>query len=208
MKKADRIAHSHLEDAGQAIPPLAALVAQNGPIPLPRPRGGDLFQSLARTLVGQQLSAAAARTIWGRIEAAGQPHGGVRAMLAQSAPEDLRPHGLSLAKAKALVALHNDFDARGLPGKLLPKRPAEELMAEITALRGFGPWSAEMVIMFELGHADIWSNGDGSLQRGMALLRKQMRRAPPADKIVRACAPYRSLLALHIWRGLDSGVLT
>ena len=80
----------------------------------------------------------------------------------------------------------------------------EEIVRKVTGLWGFGPWSAEMVLISYLGRHDVWSANDSSLQRGIKLAVKSTE---DTEKIVRKFSPYRTLLARHIWKALDNGSL-
>ena len=80
----------------------------------------------------------------------------------------------------------------------------QEVKEKIRELWGFGPWSAEMILIGYLGRQDIWSVNDSSLQRGIKLAVKSTE---DTEKIVRRFKPYRTLLARHIWKGLDEGRL-
>ena len=189
----------HLRDAD---PVLRRAIDAVGPIPV-RQRRRDHFAALCRIIAGQQLSVAAARTIWARVEAV---VGGEVTPVAVAAisVERLRACGLSMRKAEHL----GDAARRCLAGELdLAAIAAADAGAEarLLAIRGFGPWSVEMFRIFQLGHADVFSPGDAGLLRAMRRLygwEGEVRERA----IVQATtwAPQRSLACRYLWRWIDA----
>jgi DNA-3-methyladenine glycosylase II len=170
---------------GQALP----LV-----MPLPLRREADGFAALLRAIVGQQVSVASARAIWGRLEAAGLTEAGA---MAAASDEELRAAGLSRQKARygrALAQAGIDFKAlRGLPDA--------EVVRTLVAVPGIGVWTAEIYAMFALGRADVFAPGDLALQEAARMLFALEKR--PTDKGLRAMAedwsPWRSVAARILW---------
>ena len=161
---------------------------------LPLRREDDGFPALLRAIVGQQVSVASARAIWGRLEAAGLT--GAAAMAAAS-DEDLRAAGLSRQKARygrALAQAGIDFNGlRGIPDA--------DVVRRLVAVPGIGVWTAEIYAMFALGRADVFAPGDLALQEAARMLfRLEVR---PSEKGLRAMAeawsPWRSVAARILW---------
>ena len=176
----------------QEVPPFRRALDLTGPLPLRRRRGG--FEALLAVIVSQQLSVAAADTIWGRLQAAGLT--GPEALLA-APPERLRACGLSARKAlhaRALAEAGVDFAA-------LERLGDEEVIARLVALRGIGRWSAEIYAMFSLGRADVFAAGDLALQEAARLLFGLDAR--PGERALRAMAgswsPWRAVAARALW---------
>ena len=174
-----------------------ALESVGPPEPRVRPAG---FPTLLSTIVGQQISTEAARTILGRVEA----------LLADSSPEallrlrnaTLRKAGMSMrkveyAKGLAKAIVNGEFDVDGLADL-----DDEDAIEAITALRGFGRWSAEIYLMFSLGRKDIFPSGDLALRVALGRLKGMEERptAGQADALVAHWSPYRSAGALFLWR--------
>ncbi len=174
-----------------------ALESVGPPEPRVRPAG---FPTLLSTIVGQQISTEAARTILGRVEA----------LLADSSPEallrlrnaTLRKAGMSMrkveyAKGLAKAIVNGEFDVDGLADL-----DDEDAIEAITALRGFGRWSAEIYLMFSLGRKDIFPSGDLALRVALGRLKGMEERptAGQADELVAHWSPYRSAGALFLWR--------
>ena len=139
----------------------AAALALTGQLPLRRQADG--FGALLDAIVGQQVSVASARAIWGRMEAAGVTS---VAGMACATDDDLRAVGLSRQKARygrELARSGLDFDGLRLA-------PDAEVLATLVALPGIGMWTAEIYAMFALGRADVFAPGDLVLQEAARLL--------------------------------------
>ena len=168
----------------------------------PPPRQRDhSFDSLARIVIGQQLSTKAAATIAARVNDAvgGDLKPGA---LLDAAPEALRSAGLSKQKIGYLQSLAEAVLSDELPLSALPTLSDDEVEAAITSVRGFGRWSAHMYMMFALGRPDIWPSGDLAVRVGFGRIMGWADR--PDEKMVIAegdvCSPDRSALALLCWR--------
>ena len=151
--------------------------------------------------MGQQLSVKAAATIARRVD---ETVGGV--LLPQSllatAPDKLRAAGLSRQKIGYLQSLAEAVISGDLPVETLPELADEEVEAAISAVRGFGRWSAHMYMMFSLGRPDIWPSGDLAVRVGFGRIMGWKDR-PDEKKVIdegRAFSPYRSALALLCWQ--------
>ena len=184
-------------------PRVAAALARHG-VPAPRRRPADL-RTLARIIVGQQVSARAAATIWERLEAAA---GG--AVTAQTIlgldDEALRRAGLSRQKRRYLRALAEAVAAGRLDPGALGDLPDEEVIAALTALPGFGVWSAQMYLIFALARPDVWPAADLGVRSGLQLIlglaaRPQLHEA---DTLAEPFRPLRSALALLAWHVLHN----
>ncbi len=167
----------------------------------PSRRREHSFESLARIVVGQQLSTKAAATIAQRVdEAVGgalQPE-----TLLATAPDRLRAAGLSRQKIGYLQSLAEAVLSGALPIETLPQLTDDEVEAAITAVRGFGRWSAHMYLMFSLGRSDIWPSGDLAVRVGFGRIMGWSDR-PDEKKVINeggAFSPYRSALALLCWQ--------
>jgi DNA-3-methyladenine glycosylase II len=184
-------------------PRLAPVIRHVGRCRLPDSRTHQPFVSLVRALTSQQLSTKAAATIFGRVvDLVGGPEGLTSANLLAVDPAKLRAAGLSGQK----VSYVRDLAARVDDGRLklhgLRERSDDEVLEAITAVKGFGRWSAEMFLMFQLNRADIFPVGDLGIVKGMQLLLGMKRRPAPVT-MVRAAElwrPYRSVAAWYLWR--------
>ncbi|MBB6099530.1 DNA-3-methyladenine glycosylase II [Deinobacterium chartae] len=179
-------------------PVLAALIEQHGPLAWPS-RGTDPFETLARSVIGQQLSVRAADTIEARVRA------GLGSLspqaFAAAAPEALRGYGLSWAKVRTLQALSAAVLEGRLPIHDLHALEDEQIIAHLVVLPGIGRWTAEMFLIFGLGRPDVFSPGDAGLRKALQVLYGPQ--ADP-DRVVAAWSPYRSLACLYLWRSLNN----
>jgi len=173
-------------------PKFAAALAVCGPLPLRRQEDG--FAALLSAIVGQQVSVASARAIWGRLETAGLTYS---AAMAEASDEALRAVGLSRQKARygrALAQAGIDFNS-------LRGEPDDSVIARLVAVPGVGRWTAEIYAMFALGRADVFAPGDLALQEAAKRLFRLESRS--GDKVLRAMAeewsPWRSVAARLLW---------
>ena len=167
----------------------------------PSRRRGHSFESLARIVIGQQLSVKAAATIAQRVDEA--VRGGLQPeTLLATAPDTLRAAGLSRQKIGYLQSLAEAVRSGALPIETLPELTDDEVEAAITAVRGFGRWSAHMYMMFSLGRPDIWPSGDLAVRVGFGRI-MGWRDRPDEKQVIDeggAFSPYRSALALLCWQ--------
>lgn len=170
------------------------------------------FAGLAKVVCGQQLSVSSARAIWARYEAlagALEPEG----YLGLS-EEAVRAVGFSRGKFLTMRAVAEAVAEGRLDFAALEALPAEAAVAELVAIRGIGPWTAEIYLMFCAGHPDIFPSGDLALQKAVAHAFELEDRpvGKALDAISVAWAPHRATAALLFWRyyaalGMNSGVL-
>lgn len=168
---------------------------------------GDAFTTLARSIVGQQISVKAAQSVWERLC---MPWGGAQAVLkpaqvlkAQSS--DLRAAGLSLRKVEYLQDLARHFKERGSRSPLWSEMEDEAVIAELVSVRGIGRWTAEMFLMFGLMRPDVLPLDDLGLLRGISLnyFSGEPVTRSEAREVGEAWAPYRSVATWYLWRSLD-----
>lgn len=170
---------------------------------------GSSFESVARSIVFQQLSGKAASAIWLRLAQIWEsddcptPH-----QLAGADPERLRQAGLSRQKASYLI----DLGARTADGRLrlesLPEMDDDAVVAELTQVKGIGAWSAQMHLIFGLGRPDVWPVGDLGVRRGLGrvLSHSEMPSPAEAEPLGARWAPYRSAAALCCWAASDAKI--
>lgn len=184
-------------------PAFGPLVERVGPVTL-RPRRGDPFQSLAAAIVYQQLAGAAARTIHGRFVDA--LAGDVRPETVLAAPEaSLRAAGLSGAKLAAIRDLAHKAASGAVPLRGLGDLEDEEIVHRLTAVRGVGPWTAQMFLLFDLRRPDVWPTGDLGVRNGLGRVLGWSTPPTPvqAELIGTGYRPWRSAVAWYCWRAVD-----
>jgi DNA-3-methyladenine glycosylase II len=144
--------------------PLIARVLGETGVPTPRRREPG-FEGLAHIVVGQQVSTASANAIWGRLRGAIEPF--EADILAAASDETLRGAGLSRPKIRTLRAVAEAVGSGGLDFASLDRLEADGAHAALCAVHGIGPWTADIYLMFCLGHADAWPAGDLALQHAV-----------------------------------------
>ena len=194
--------HASIDALTECEPGFAALIEAHG---RPEPRCSKPGPTaLLRTIVGQQVSVAAARSMWAKLEMGfGEPPD--LSKIAVATDEELRAAGLSRQKASYARSLAGLI----LSGELdLSKLPAddEEAIALLTRIKGIGRWSAEIYLLFAEGRADIWPAGDLAVQVAVGRLLGMEER--PTEKHLRELAeawrPHRGAAAVLAWHSYNS----
>ena len=168
---------------------------------------GDAFTTLARSIVGQQISVKAAQAVWDRFAAA---VGGPSTLLAPGAVltlpvEHLRGAGLSARKAEYLQDLARHFDDGSVHPTQWKSMQDDAIIDELVAIRGIGRWTAEMFLIFHMMRPDVLPLDDLGLLKGISV--NYFSGEPVSRAEVRevgdAWAPFRSVAVWYIWRSLD-----
>lgn len=184
-------------------PRFAALVERVGPPALREPRS-SAFEALARSIVFQQLAGAAASTIWGRFRALVPGPLRPEAVLALD-DAALRGAGLSGAKAASIRDLAVKASDGTLALRTLWRRSDEEVVDHLVVVRGIGPWTAQMFLMFQLRRPDVWPVGDLGVRKGFQLT-FDLPEMPTPDELMahgEAFRPHRTTAAWYMWRAVD-----
>jgi len=167
----------------------------------------DAVRSLARAIVSQQLSGKAAATIWERVLALYPGRRFPRAAAILATPDAaLRAAGLSGAKAAALKDLARHVVDKKLVPARLPAATDEEVAAMLLPVRGIGPWSVDMFLIFALARPDVLPVGDLGIRKGMQR-HFRLRKLPEAARMHKLAAPwqpYRSIASWYMWRLLEN----
>jgi DNA-3-methyladenine glycosylase II len=195
----------------RADPVMARLIDDyGGPLPVERDARGrpeDLYGALVRSIAGQQLSVKAARAIYGRLtERFGGRTPTPQEILADD-PEALRAAaGFSRAKVAYLRSLAEHVLAHDLELDRFAELPDDVVIAELTAVKGIGEWTAQMFLMFTLHRPDVLPTGDLGV-RNAAVAAYGLSNAPtPAEltALAEPWRPYRTRASLYLWRSLDN----
>jgi DNA-3-methyladenine glycosylase II len=196
---------SHVKALAQREPAFARVIEKHG---IPEPRTSEPgATTLLRTIVGQQVSVAAARSMWSKLEAAFGSPPDLNLLLAAT-DEALRAAGMSRQKSGyirslASLVLSGELDLDALP------KDNEEAIALLTKIKGIGRWSAEIYLLFAEGRADVFPAGDLAVQ--IELGRLMGLKDKPTEKQLRelaqAWSPYRGAAAVLAWHSYNSAVL-
>ncbi|MGB5325483.1 MAG: hypothetical protein WBN40_08680 [Pseudomonadales bacterium] len=192
---------AHIERAMRRLSDIDADVARayariGAPRARQRPQG---FATFMQTIVSQQVSTAAANTIYRRVEEALE---GVTAeAVLQAGSATLRSAGMSERKSEYALGLAESILDGTFPIDSLKQLSLEDAIAEITSLRGFGRWSAEIYCMFSLRHQDVFPADDLALLNALTGLKKLQQRPTPkqARELTAHWSPFRSTGSLFLW---------
>jgi DNA-3-methyladenine glycosylase II len=164
---------------------------------------GDPFITLARSIVGQQISVKAAQSVWDRF--AVLPRKLTPANVLKLKVDDMRAAGLSARKVEYLVDLSLNFDSGNLQIKKWSEMDDETIIAELIAIRGIGRWTAEMFLIFHLLRPNVLPLDDVGLINGISknYFSGESVSRSEAREVSAPWAPYRSVATWYIWRSLD-----
>ena len=189
--------HGELAASDPAIARLIAEIDSASIESRMRDRDTDRFVALARIVTGQQVSTAAARTIWGRVVDAFGGAPSAEEIAADGAEDRLRGAGLSGRKASYIIGIAEAIVAGELRPDELDGASDEEVIETLVALRGLGRWSAEMFLIFDLG-----------LRHGIRIAYGMDGPPTPEEAVAIAerWAPHRSLASLYLWEAVGIGL--
>jgi DNA-3-methyladenine glycosylase II len=204
MKPMNKHAIQHLVRADKI---LARLIRKIGPCTLQPKRGRPPFQALVRSVAFQQLNGTAAETIFGRVLALyhGKRFPAPEDLLATSDTK-LRAAGLSRNKTAAV----KDIAAKTIEGvvpdsRAIQKMSNEEILERLTTVRGVGPWTVEMLLIFTLGREDVLPATDFGVRKGFALTYGLKELPAPKELLAHAeiWRPHRTTASWYLWRAVD-----
>jgi DNA-3-methyladenine glycosylase II len=198
----------HLRAADPVLGALIDRLAATTERPRPaRPKPGDHYAGLVRTIVGQQLSTRAAQSIWLRLLAQfdGRPPSPEEVLAAD--PEELRAAaGLSRAKTTYLRSLAEHVLDGSLELDRLEQLDDESVLAELVAVKGIGEWSAQMFLMFQLERPDVLAPGDLGIRRGIQIT-YALEELPSPEEVIRIAEPWRphrTTACRYLWQAIDA----
>ena len=183
-------------------PRFKEVVSKFGPSPIGvRKSQQSNFESLAESILSQQLSTKAAGTIIDRVSK--MCEGRLNPAAISSLPASkLRSAGCSESKARALIELARAVEGGELPIRSLNRKSDEEVMRILVPYFGIGKWTVEMFLIFQLGRLDVWPTGDLGVRRGWEKVHRMKREVEVAqlEDLGAKFSPYRSHLAWYCWR--------
>lgn len=185
---------------------MAAVIKDKGAFHLKVNRNPDLFTALAGSIAYQQLSGKAAATIYGRFEALFEDRAPSASVAVNMSVQTLRSVGLSNSKALSIIDLAEHVCSGSLPGK---RKMAElddtEVIDRLCKVRGIGPWTAQMHLIFSLGRPDIMPTTDLGIQKGVQHTYKLPELPKPEQvlDVTEHLSPYRSVASWYFWRVAD-----
>jgi DNA-3-methyladenine glycosylase II len=192
-----------------ADPVMARLIEEHGALvrrELKEERSGDAYGALLRSIVGQQLSTKAARSIYTRLEDMFGGRAPTPAELLAADPEEVRSVGLSRPKVAYLRDLAEHVEDGRLELDRLTELSDDEVIAQLTAVKGLGEWTAHMFLIFHLGRPDVLPVGDLGIRNAAAAAYELEGppKPPELTDLAEPWRPHRSLASLYLWRSLDN----
>ena len=209
MSEVLEVSDEALEHLVRADDVMAALIEEHGPLDLEARRRGrpaDAYGALLRSIVGQQLSVKAARTIYERLLDLFDGTTPSPDELLAADPDALRAAGLSRPKVSYIRSLAQHIVDGELHLDSLDEMSDSDAIAELTAVKGLGEWTAHMFLMFHLRRPDVLPVGDQGIRRAVERL-YGLETIPDAETLERLgerWAPYRTLASLYLWHSLDN----
>ncbi len=185
------------------------LIKQLGPLDLEARRRGrpaDAYGALLRSIVGQQLSTKAARTIYERMTQLWDGRTPTPEQLLEADPDAIRAAGLSRPKIAYLRSLAEHVLSGELELDRLDELSDDEITAELTAVKGLGRWTADMFLIFHLNRPDVLPVGDLGVRRAIETVYElpSIPAAEEMEELAEPWRPYRSVASLYLWRSLDN----
>lgn len=164
---------------------------------------GDPFQTLARAIVGQQISVKAADAVWGRF--AGLMEAVTPGQVLALGAEGLLESGLSRRKQEYVLDLATHFENGSLNPATWEEMEDKAIMAQLTQVRGIGPWTAEMFLIFNLMRPDVFPLDDLGLQKAITLhyFSGEMPGRKTLEEFGQRWQPWRTVATWYLWRSLD-----
>ena len=194
-----------LSRAAKYLPSLRQAMVQVGPTTMSVRSDIPLGQYLCRSVVGQQLSGKAARTIWGRVEAHVDGTGlSLAELIRQDGNGWLRACGVSRSKSRAITSIFEAEDAGLLETEVLASMDHQSRSAQVSQVWGVGQWTCDMLSMFYFADPDIWPRADTSTNKVLTNFMQQEKMQGEAWEAAELFRPYRTYLAMYLWRIADT----
>ena len=182
---------------------LASVIVEVGPCAL-KPQGGS-FAILARSILSQQISVAAARTIRRKLQALLPNRRMTAAAILNLSEEQLASVGVSNQKRRYLLDLAAKVDDGEINFRRIAKRPDEEVIDCLIQVKGIGRWTAQMFLLFGLGRPDVFAPDDLAIRNAMInIYQLDSHDKAPMEEIASAWSPHRSVASWYLWRSLDT----
>ncbi len=189
--KVEERAFNHLITISTKYKFLNEVIKKNGIVSIPS-NSFELFEFMTRLIIKQQLSNKVAEAIWEKVMI--MTNNDLLNFMKSANQQLILDCGVSKRKFEAIYRLKKEYDTNLL--EKIYSSDIEDVKNYIISLYGFGEWSASMVCLFYLKNENIWSNNDATLTKAIKLLNLD-------TNFIERCSPYKSFLALHLWKAID-----
>lgn len=196
---------SHIHNHFRQVDPVLFAALQNIEEPLDITASGNLYADLCDAIISQQLSTKVSAVLVERVKVILEGDWSPQRLLLLS-DERIREQGISYAKIASLKDLSNKMVRKEINLNSLKSLPGEEVISNLVTVKGIGPWTAQMFLMFSLGREDVFSPGDGGLRRAIKIL-YGLRSEPTLQEMEKMSAPwspYRTYASRILWKSLDT----
>jgi len=193
--KIEEKAYNHLLENSTINNSLNIIIKKNGVIYIPS-NNFTLFDFMSRLIIKQQLSNKVAEVIWDRL--IGTSKNDFFNFISLENKNSILDCGVSNRKFEAIYRLKKEYSLNKLEKIYLNN--IDDAKNYIMSLYGFGEWSVTMICLFYLKHEDMWSNNDATLIKALRLLELN-------KKSIELFSPYKSFLALHLWKAIDTKII-
>ncbi len=181
---------------------IGPLIKKYGPCKISPLKPSKYFIDLVESIVSQQLSGKAAKTIFGRVkEGVGEV---TPENILKVSDEKFRSFGLSRQKLSYIKDLSQKVKDKTLKIKTLNKLSDEEVERELVLVKGIGVWTAQMFLMFTLGRSDVFPSGDLGIKNGITKLLKKELKVQEMEQFAIRWKPFRTVASWYIWANLDN----
>lgn len=165
----------------------------------------SMFDVLMRIIIGQQLSGKAAQTIFDRVRALNGKKPFTPASMAKLTDKQLQGAGISRPKLRAIRSVTEAVNSGQITARKINAMSEEDAMEALTAVKGLGPWSVQMYLMFHAQRLDVFPPGDLGIQRAMRQIYGVEVDDPKCQRITDKWRPYRTVACWYLWRSLRAG---
>jgi DNA-3-methyladenine glycosylase II len=205
MNDKHQIAQEHLLEVSKTIcPAFHSIIVENGVLDVSRQKSDQLLVYLVRTVIGQQLSTSAARSIWSRVvDLLKHQECDLERLICEENRDLIQQCGISKNKVRAVFEIKKTFDQEPAFAEKILKSDYQSVVTRIESVWGLGRWSADMCAMFYCGLPDVLPMNDSAINKGA----EKIFETRDLQTVAEQFSPYRTYMCLHIWRAIDGNYL-
>ena len=205
MNDKHQIAQEHLLEVSKTIcPAFHSIVIENGVLDVTRQKSDQLLVYLVRTVIGQQLSTSAARSIWSRVtDLLKHQECDLERLICEENRDLIQQCGVSKNKVRAVFEIKKALEEEPEFAEKILNSDYQSVVARIESIWGLGRWSADMCAMFYCGLPDVLPMNDSAINKGA----EKIFETRDLQTVTEKFSPYRTYMCLHIWKAVDGNYL-